>query len=436
MQAQRGNRKVYPSDITIVYSSSRFYRDPSQRQILIVHFVFMNSSARKTFNENFTEEKYQKLLAELNAGLDEPIAFRVAETPVFLTDDFRGRLLAAGKDIIDVILQPDFKQLTERAIPDRWRVPNENDHPHFIALDFGVCSDDHGNIVPKLIELQGFPSLYGFQVKLAETYSAAFEIGEEWSPFFNGLTRHTYLELLRKTIVGDYPPDEAVLMDVNAHEQKTYVDFFYTQHFIGTPVVALEDLEQEGKMLFYRQDGRRRPVTRIYNRLIFDEIENNAELLSKVVDVTQPLDVQWITHPNWFYRVSKFTMPFLTGEYVPKTQFLHEIKTIPADLENYVLKPLFSFAGQGVIIDVSKNDLANIKDPENWILQQKVNYEPVVKSPEGDVKVEIRLLYLWPDGDEKPTLAINLARLSRGKMIGVRYNKDFTWVGGTVAMMK
>ena len=395
----------------------------------------MNPSARKTYNENFTEEKYQKFLAELNAGLDEPIAFRVAETPVFLTEDFRDRLLAAGRDIIDVILQPDFKQLTERAIPDKWRVPNENDHPHFIALDFGVCSDEKGNIVPKLIELQGFPSLYGFQVKLAETFHDTFDISDDWTIFFNGLTKPGYLELLRKTIIGDCDPGEVVLMDVNAHQQKTYVDFFYTRQTIGTPIVALEELEQEGNQLFYRLGGERKPVKRIYNRLIFDEIENNAELLSKVVDVTQPLDVEWITHPNWFYRVSKFTMPFLTGEYVPKTQFLHEIKTIPIDLENYVLKPLFSFAGQGVIIDVSKNDLSNIKDPENWILQQKVNYEPVVKSPEGDVKVEIRLLYLWPDGDEKPTLAINLARLSRGKMIGVRYNKDFTWVGGTIAMM-
>ena len=396
----------------------------------------MNPSARKTFNENFTEEKYQKLLAELNAGLDEPIAFRVAETPVFLTDDFRNKLLAAGADIIDVILQPDFKQLTERAIPERWRVPNENDHPHFIALDFGVCSDENGNIVPKLIELQGFPSLYGFQVKLADAFADVFEIDADWSIFFSGLDRHQYLELLKKTIVGDYPAEEVVLMDVNAHQQKTYADFFYTRQFIGTPIVALEQLEQDGRMLFYRENGQRKPISRIYNRLIFDEIENNQELLDKVIDVTQPFDVEWITHPNWFYRVSKFTMPFLKGEYVPETQFLHDVKTIPADLENYVLKPLFSFAGQGVIIDVNKNDLANIKDPENWILQQKVNYEPVVRSPEGDVKVEIRLLYLWPDGDEKPTLAINLARLSRGKMIGVRYNKDFTWVGGTVAMMK
>jgi hypothetical protein len=187
--------------------------------------------------------------------------------------------------------------------------------------------------------------------------------------------------------------------------------------------------------LFYMADGEKKRIKRIYNRLIFDEIDTDPEIFDKVVDIRQSLDVEWITHPNWFYRISKFTMPFLSGAYIPKTQFLHKIDYLPTDLENYVLKPLFSFAGQGVIIDVTLDDIRSIKEPENWILQEKVNYEPVVESPDGGVKAEIRLLYLWPNGDEKPTLTINLTRLSRGKMIGVRYNKDFDWVGGTIAFM-
>ncbi|SHN17323.1 hypothetical protein [Mucilaginibacter sp. OK098] len=395
----------------------------------------MNPSARKNYNTNFTKEKYKNFLSDLNAGLREPIAFRVAETPIFLTDDFRDKLILAGDNIVDTILQPDFKEITERAIPEKWRVANENSHPHFIALDFGVCKDENGSIVPKLIELQGFPSLYGFQVNLADTYRDNFEIPNDQTVYFSGLDKSSYINLLKKTIVGDFEPGEVVLMDVNAPEQKTAVDFYLTEKFIGTPVVSLSDLEQEGDQLFYRVNDEKKRIRRIYNRLIFDEIEGDPKAFEKVVDIRQPLDVEWITHPNWFYRVSKFTMPFLKGDYIPKTQFLHDLKEIPADLENYVLKPLFSFAGQGVIIDVVKNDIQNIKDPENWILQQKVNYEPVVQAPDGGVKVEIRLLYLWPNGDKKPTLAINLARLSRGKMIGVRYNQDFDWVGGTVAFM-
>jgi hypothetical protein len=395
----------------------------------------MEASARKTYNDNFTEEKYQHFLKSLNKGLHNPVAFRVAETPVFLTEDFRDKLISAGNDIIDTICQPDFKQLTERAIPAKWQVANENDHPHFIALDFGVCKDEDGNIVPKLIELQGFPSLYGFQVKVADNFKETFDIASDQTVYFSGLDKQRYIDLLKRTIIGDCKPDEVVLMDVNAPEQKTSSDFYLTQKYIGIPVVSLGDLEQDGKQLFYRENGERKLVRRIYNRLIFDEIDNDSNIFDKVVDIRQPLDVEWITHPNWFYRISKFTMPFLKGDYIPKTQFLHQLTKIPGDLENYVLKPLFSFAGQGVIIDVTKNDIQSIKDPENWILQQKVNYEPVVKAPDGGVKVEIRLLYLWPNGDEKPTLAINLARLSRGKMIGVRYNSDFDWVGGTIAFM-
>ena len=395
----------------------------------------MNPFARKTFNAGFTNQKYQQFLDKLNSGLHAPVAFRVAETPVLLTAGFRDKLMTAGDDIIATILQPGFKQLTQRAIPDKWRVANENDHPHFIALDFGICKDEAGNIVPKLIEMQGFPSLYGFQVLLGDTYKEVFDIADDQTIYFNGLDKVSYLDLLKKTIVGPHLPEEVVLMDVNAPEQKTAVDFYLTQKYLGIAVISLSDLVQEGKQLFYRHNGQKKLIKRIYNRLIFDEIDGDDILFDKVVDIRQPLDVEWIAHPNWFYRISKFTMPFLSGNYIPETQFLHKADQIPADLENYVLKPLFSFAGQGVIIDVTAADIGNITDPENWILQQKVNYEPVVQAPDGGVKAEIRLLYLWPNGDAKPTLAINLARLSRGKMIGVRYNKDFDWVGGTIAFM-
>jgi hypothetical protein len=395
----------------------------------------MNPSARQTFNENFSEEKYADFLVELNAALKNPVDFRIAETPVFLTDNFRDRLIQAGEEIITTILQPGFKELTDRAIPDKWRVANENDHPHFIALDFGVCKDEQGNIVPKLIELQGFPSLYGFQLHLCENYRHTFNIPGNQTVFFNGLSKSTYLDLLKKTIIDPCQPDEVVLMDVDAPNQKTAIDFYLTERYLGIPVISLADLIQEGHQLFYLHNQEKKRIKRIYNRLIFDEIDNDPEIFNKVVDIRRQLDVEWITHPNWFYRISKFTTPFLQGEYIPKTQFLHEVKQVPEDLQNYVLKPLFSFAGQGVIIDIMDDDIEKIKDPENWILQEKVHYEPVLQSPDGGVKVELRLLYLWPDGDARPTLAINLARLSRGKMIGVRYNKDFDWVGGTVAFM-
>lgn len=396
----------------------------------------MVPSIRKAFNEQFSAKKYQHFLHCLHQGLKDEVAFRVAETPVFLSQDFKDKLVKAGDEILETLLKPDFKKLTDRAIPEKWKVANETNHPHFIAFDFAVCKDEQGELVPKLIELQGFPSLYGFQSFLGDCYQEAYDLPSDQSVYFSGLNKESYLSLLKKTIVGPYQPKEVVLMDVDALHQKTAIDFFITQKLIEIPIIPLEDLKQEGKKLYYLSGDQKIFIKRIYNRLIFDEIDSDPAIFDKVVDVRQDLDVEWITHPEWFYRISKFTMPFLQSEFVPKTWFLNELPSIPADLENYVLKPLFSFAGQGVIIDVKEADIHAITDPENWILQEKVKYEPVVQAPDDGVKCEIRILYLWPEEDKKPTLAINLSRLSRGKMIGVRYNKDFDWVGGTVAFFE
>jgi glutathionylspermidine synthase len=394
----------------------------------------MIRSQRTTFNGNFSEEKYQSFLSQLGDGYPK-IPFRVAESPVFIPDDLRQKLITAGEEIIKVIKQPNFKSLTQKAIPNNWEVPNENDHPHFLTFDFGLCKNEDDKIVPMLIELQGFPSLYGFQAHLANTYKKAYQLDPNLTPYFNGLTDQRYFDLLKKVIVGSYDAKEVVLMDVDAPNQKTAIDFFVTANKIGVKILSISDIKQEGNKLFYVDGDQKIQIKRIYNRLIFDEVANDEAIFNQGFDPRTELDVEWITHPNWFYRISKYTMPFLSGEFVPETKFLNELNTIPTDLENYVLKPLFSFAGMGVIIDVQPEDIATIKDSENWILQRKVTYEPVVESPNGGVKAEVRLMYLWPDGEE-PQLCINLARLSRGKMIGVRYNADFDWVGGTVGLMK
>ena len=381
-------------------------------------------------------EAYEAMVHDLTDGWERPCPFRIGETPLFMDADFTQKLITAGEEIIDVILRPDFKQLTERAIPEAWRVANENDHPHFIAIDFALTKGSDGTFAPQLIELQGFPSLYGFQAYLAREQKAHFPVLRGHDVYYSGLNADTYKELLRRTVIGNHQPEEVALMDVNAIDQKTAIDFFMTRQMIGMSIVALEDLVQKGNKLYYLKDGKLQRIKRLYNRLIFDEISGDNNIFDNVVDIRRPLDVEWVTHPAWFYRISKFTMPFLHGDYVPETQFLNEVKTPPADLENYVLKPLFSFAGQGVIIDVTPEDIANIPDPQNWILQKKVTYEPAVMTPAGTgVKAEIRMLYLWPDGDARPTLATNLVRLSLGKMAGVRYNQDYTWVGSSSGFM-
>jgi len=395
----------------------------------------MINAYRKLFNENFSEEKYRKFLGLLQEEYAAP-SIRFAETPVFIPAALRERLIDAGKEIIALIKQPDFRAITEQAIPKGWKVPNEGSHPHFLAFDFGICQGDDGELLPKLIELQAFPSLFGLQLQLANSYRSAFQLDEyaALTPFFYGIDEDEYLNLLKKVILGSCAPEEVALMDIDAPYQKTAIDFYITSRHLGIPVLSFTDIIKEGRQLFYQSGERKIQLKRIYNRVIFDEIKDKPELLNENFDPREDLDIEWITHPNWFYRVSKFTLPFLKGDFVPETQFLDKIEAIPNDLENYVLKPLFSYAGKGVKIDVTEEDIFPITDPENWILQKKVAYLPVIDSPQGMVKTEIRLLYIWPEGEE-PQLCINLARLSKGKMIGVSHNHDDGWTGGTVGLM-
>jgi hypothetical protein len=394
----------------------------------------MVPALRKAFNDAFTKEQYEVFLADLNHPHPGAIEFRIAETPVFISKEFGDKLIDVCNAIIEVITDPGFKQLTQRSIPVQDRVPGENDHTHFIALDFGVCINGEGVLEPQLIEMQGFPTLYAFQVYYPDLLRKYFSIPGNYSQYLNGYDKESYLKDLREVIVGNVPAENVILLEIKPHEQKTRIDFYCTQDYFGIQPVCISDLILEGKKLYYIRDGsgKKTEIKRIYNRIIFDDLNAQKESLGEFVDITQELDVEWISHPNWFYRISKYTLPFIRHPFVPATYFLNEIKQLPGDLENYVLKPLFSFAGQGVVIDVSKEDIDRINDPENWILQRKVTYADAIITPDIPAKLEIRMMYIWKDGQAKPELAINLSRLSKGKMIGVRYNKDKEWVGGNV----
>ncbi len=387
---------------------------------------------REQFNKNFSHKKYIDFLHDLDNKYPGDIVFRIAETPIFVPKDFTKKMLSACETIVDFIKEPGFKKLTDRAIPKQENVPGENDHSHFIAFDFGICENEHGELEPQLIEMQGFPTLFGFQVYYPQVLEKHFEIPENFGTYLNNYSRATYLELFKEIILGECAPENVILLEIKPHEQKTRIDFYCTQDYLHIPIVCLTELIAEGEKLFYKKDDKKIEVKRIYNRIIFDELTQTKMDLGDVVDITKPFDVKWVPHPNWFYRISKFTLPFIKHPYVPETFFLNEIKQLPDDLDNFVLKPLFSFAGQGVLIDVTKKDIDAIAQPENWILQRKVKYADVIKTPNVPAKAEIRIFYFWKDGMEQPVAVTNLARLSKGKMIGVRYNMDKDWVGGSV----
>ncbi len=398
----------------------------------------MIPAIRKEFNERFSKEQYEEFLKDLHSKHPGAIEFRVAETPVFIDKSFTKKLVDACESIVDVITDPGFKKLTDRAIPASDYVPNENDRSHMIAFDFGICVNEQDELEPQLIEMQGFPTLFGFQVYYPEVINRHFSIPANFTQYLGDYNKEKYIEDLKEIILGRHPVENVILLEIKPHEQKTRIDFYCTQDYIGIQPVCITELIKEGKEVFYinEKSGEKTHVKRIYNRLIFDDLNSNKEKLGNFLDITQDLAVEWAPHPNWFYRISKFTLPFIQHPYVPATFFLHEIKQIPEDLQNYVLKPLFSFAGQGVVIDVTKEDIEKVKDPENWILQRKVKYADIIATPDIPAKAEIRMMYIWKESWDRPRPAINLARLSKGKMIGVRYNKDKEWVGGTVCLFE
>jgi hypothetical protein len=396
----------------------------------------MITAIRKEFNHSFSERKYSKFLADLNQTFNHPITFRVAESPIFVDNDLKHKLIDASNRIVDFLVRDDFKKLTEKSIPEKLKVPNETNHTLFLALDFAVVKDDHGNLQPQLIEMQGFPSLFGWQDFLASKFREHFYCPPGFNNHF-GLNQSQYQSKLKNILLNGHDPENVILLEIDPLKQNTAIDFIITEKITDVAPVHIGDIRREGKNLFYEKNGRKIAIRRIYNRVIFDELVKRSDLRPEF-SLTEDADVEWAGHPNWFFRISKYTMPLIKSPYIPECRFLSEYKSFPQDLENYVLKPLFSFSGSGVIFHVQKSDLDVIPDyeRENYLLQRKVRYEPVIQAPDGKVKAEIRLLFLWEDDQPRPTLVTNLARLSRGEMIGVKFNKDKTWVGGSVCFFE
>ncbi|MBK8624706.1 MAG: hypothetical protein IPN86_03735 [Saprospiraceae bacterium] len=397
----------------------------------------MIAKVRSQFNAAFTEQKYQDFLEKVTDVYNNKPLFRVAESPFFIPSILKDRLLEACDMIKETVVREDIKTITQGALYDESLiVPNEDEHTTFLQMDFGVCLDENGDPFPQLIEIQGFPSVYFFQYMVAEVYKEHYQLPENLTCFFDGRDRPSYKQLMYDIIVGTSDPKNVILLEIEPEKQTTYIDMLSTSVELGIPVVCVTEVVKDGNKLYYLDNlGGRVEIQKIYNRVIFDELYQRTDLEMQF-KFTDDLDVEWIGHPNWFYRISKYIMPYLKNKYVPDTYFLHELTDIPLDLENYVLKPLFSFAGAGVIIDVTREDIDKIEDKSNYILQRKVTYEPVLKSPNDPVKVEIRMLMLWPKDVDKPFVVNNLVRLSKGKMIGVKYNKDKDWVGGSVGFFE
>lgn len=401
----------------------------------------MHPEFRRAYNASFSEELARRQADDLVRRAGASPGFRLAETPVFLTRELEERLVSAARGILAQISSPEALAALRAFVPPEWDAPGMDALPSLAQVDLAVVRAADGSLEPKLIELQGFPSLSAFEVLQADAWSAALEglpgLPEGgWSPYFSGLTRDGFLDLFRRTIVGDRDPETVVLLELKPERQKTFVDFSATRALLGVDTVDATGVEKEGRRLYRRKDGRRVPIERVYNRIVFDELARSGERLP--FDFRDPLDLTWAPHPNWFWAWSKAALPLLDHPAAPRAVTLDRLGGLPSDLtERWVLKPLFSFAGGGVNVDPTAEDVARVPKGERarWCLQEKISYEPCLAAVDGGgVKVEVRMMFFRPDESPSFTLGLNLCRLSRGRMLGVDFNKGFSWVGSSVAI--
>jgi hypothetical protein len=388
---------------------------------------------RNPFNANFTDEKYDRLRREMAVRCGMEVPFALCETPCFFPSVLVERMGDDGKALIHQLVDSaEYRKRSEASIPANFRVPNEAPHPMFIQVDFGLVRDAAGDLQPKLVELQAFPSLYAYQPVLAQAYIDVFGLDAKLRYFLSGLDASSYKKLLSDAIVAGHDPANVVLMEVHPEQQKTRPDFLLTEQLLGIRTVCITKIRKQGRRLFYEENGKQIPIERIYNRTIVDELERKGVELP--FDFRDDLEVEWAGHPNWYFRISKYSIPYLKHASVPRTWFLDQLTEVPADLENFVLKPLYSFAGLGVVIAPSRADIDAIPATKRseYILQERMNFTPVVETPFGAAKVELRLMYVWLD-NLLPVLTI--VRMGRGLMMGVDHNKNMKWVGSSAALV-
>lgn len=393
----------------------------------------MIPSLRLDFNSRYTPEKYHALLRILEERCGTAVKFRVSETPCFFPAELIAEMSKSGQELIrQLVDSPEYHAKSSESIPPEFNVPNEDAHPTFVQVDFGLARSGDGRLMPKLVELQAFPSLYGYQTVLAQSYKDVYELDPKLNYLLSGLGEQSYLSLLRRAVVGECEPENVILMEIDPLHQKTLPDFLVTKKMLGIETVCITEIKKERKRLFYEQQGKRVPISRIYNRAIVDELERKGVRLA--FDFRDDLEVEWAGHPNWYFRISKFSIPYLRHESVPKTWFLDQLREIPEDLENYALKPLYSFAGLGVVIGPRKEDLAAITGEKRgqYILQERVQFEPVIATPHGMTKAEVRVMYIWL---EKLTPVMTIIRMGRGLQMGVDHNRNMEWVGSSAGLV-
>jgi hypothetical protein len=390
---------------------------------------------RRAFNQNFTSQKYDDFLTALDRRCGTSVKFRVAETPCFFPKSLLDKMAEDGRLLVNQLLNSrEYRKQSDVTIPSEYNVPKESERPMFLQVDFGLTRSQRSEIEPKLVEMQAFPSLYAYQPALTQQYRESYRLDAQVHTFLSGLDFESYRQLLCKAILGGHNPEHVILLEIDPLEQKTLPDFLLTKALCGIETVNVLDLKKQERELYYQNKDRQVRVERIYNRMIVDEVIRKGIQLP--FDFRDDLDVEWAGHPNWYFRISKFSIPFLKHACVPRTWFLDKLSALPDDRENYLLKPLYSFAGIGIKFAPTNADIAAIpfEQRHEYIIQERIAFEPVIDTPHGMTQAEIRIMYIWLDSDPQPTPVLTLVRMGRGKMMGVDHNRNLEWVGGSAGL--
>ncbi len=413
---------------------------------------------RSQFNERFTAGNYASLLALLAKRCGTAIEYRIAETPVFMPLSLLDEMAAQGACLARTLMgNAEYLAAARQAIPNGYRVACETPHPHFLTADFALVRFPDGKLAPRLVEIQAFPSVYGFQSVFSSALREIYSLPADLGVFLSGLDEAGYWDLLAHTIVSGHDPENVVLTEVDPQHQKTRPDFEVTAGRLGIAVVDISTLEPVGNKLHYRNSaGRLVPIHRIYNRAIADELM--ARDIKLPFDLAHPWDVEWAGHPDWYFLLSKFSLPWLSRPplahpSVPPAVFLSDFldgagrrqleeagvslppgKSPGTVYGSLLLKPLFSFAGKGIQFEPTQAQLEQIPAGRrgDFLLQQRMDFVPTIETPAGLTQAEVRILYLWPDGGSL-TPVMPLVRLGRGKMMGVDHNRNQEWVGASAA---
>ncbi|HLY17093.1 MAG TPA: hypothetical protein VKR61_07700 [Bryobacteraceae bacterium] len=391
----------------------------------------MIPALRERFNAGFTPEKYAAFLSRLEADSGAPVTFRNCETPCFFPLPLIESMARDGEELIRQLTTPEYQAIGGQAVPPQFDVPGEPEHPLFLQVDFGLVREPSGEIAPRLVEIQAFPSLYAYQPVLSQVYVEAYGLDGSLRYLLSGLDVTQYTALLKRAILGGHRPENVVLMEIDPQHQKTLADFVLTERMFGVRAVCITAIRKEGRRLYYERHGRKVPIHRIYNRAIMDELQRRG--ITPAFDFRDDLEVEWAGHPNDYFRISKFSIPYLRHPSVPQTWFLDQLHHIPRDTANYVLKPLFSFAGLGVRIGPTHEEVAAIPPQQrrDYILQERMHFEPVIETPLGKTCAEIRIMYIWLDTLLPVSL---LVRMGRGAMMGVDHNRNLEWVGASAGL--